>query len=51
MIKVSKACCGDEELAQVKEAFEYGYFGLAYKVAEFEQKVQDYVKTTAFGIQ
>ena len=46
MIKVSKACCGEEELAQVKEAFDYGYFGLAYKVNEFEQKVQEYLGTT-----
>ena len=46
MIKVSKACCGEEELNQVKEAFDYGYFGLAYKVNEFEQEVQKYLGTT-----
>ena len=46
MIKVSKACCGPEELAQVKEAFDYGYFGLAYKVGEFEAKIQDYLGTS-----
>ena len=45
MIKVSKGCCGEEELAQVKEAFEYGYFGLAYKVDEFEKAVAQYLKT------
>lgn len=37
MIKVSKGCLGEEELAEVKEAFDYGYFGLAQKVVEFEQ--------------
>lgn len=45
MIKVSKACCGEEELAQVSEAFNYGYFGLAYKVNEFEKEVQSYLGT------
>ena len=41
MIKVSRGCCGAEELTQVKEAFEYGYFGLAYKVEEFEKAIAD----------
>lgn len=36
MIKVSRGCLGEEELAEVKEAFAYGYFGLAAKVTEFE---------------
>lgn len=45
MIKVSRGCCGEEELAQVKEAFEYGYFGLAYKVEEFEKEVAKYLDT------
>ena len=45
MIKVSRGCCGEEELAQVKEAFEYGYFGLAYKVEEFEKAIADYLTT------
>ncbi len=45
MIKVSRGCCGEEELAQVKEAFEYGYFGLAYKVDEFEKAIADYIGT------
>ena len=45
MIKVSRGCCGAEELAQVKEAFEYGYFGLAYKVEEFEKAIADYLGT------
>lgn len=46
MIKVSRGCCGEEELAQVKEAFEYGYFGLAYKVEEFENEIAKYLETT-----
>ena len=45
MIKVSRGCCGEEELAQVKEAFEYGYFGLAYKVNEFEEELKKYLGT------
>lgn len=45
MIKVSRGCCGEEELAQVKEAFEYGYFGLAYKVNEFEEELKKYLNT------
>lgn len=45
MIKVSRGCCGLEELDQVKEAFEYGYFGLAYKVEEFETEIAKYLDT------
>ncbi len=45
MIKSSRGCCGAEELEQVKEAFEYGYFGLAYKVNEFEEKLKGYLCT------
>ena len=44
-MKVSRGCCGAEELAQVKEAFEYGYFGLAYKVEEFEKAIAEYLVT------
>lgn len=43
MIKVSQGCLGDEELAQVKEAFQYGYFGLAQKVVEFEEALKGYL--------
>ncbi|HEY41118.1 MAG TPA: DegT/DnrJ/EryC1/StrS family aminotransferase [Dehalococcoidia bacterium] len=43
MIKVSRACLGEEELAQVKEAFDYGYFGLATKVDEFEEALKKYL--------
>ncbi len=43
MIKSSRGCCGEEELEQVKEAFDYGYFGLAYKVNEFENALSEYL--------
>lgn len=46
MIKSSRGCCGAEELAQVKEAFDYGYFGLAYKTNEFEEAIGKYLGTT-----
>lgn len=45
MIKVSRGCCGEEEIKQVKEAFDYGYFGLAYKVNEFEEEIKKYLGT------
>lgn len=45
MIKSSRGCCGEDELQQVKEAFEYGYFGLAYKTNEFEEEIGKYLKT------
>lgn len=45
MIKSSRGCCGAEELAEVEEAFEYGYFGLAYKTNEFEQEIAKYLDT------
>lgn len=45
MIKVARGCCGEEELTQVKEAFEYGYFGLAYKTNEFETELAKYLGT------
>lgn len=50
MIKSSRGCCGEEELAQVKEAFEYGYFGLAYKTNEFEGAMAKYLGTDRFVI-
>ena len=43
MIKVSKGCVGEEELAAVREAFEYGYFGLAARVLEFEEALKQYL--------
>lgn len=45
MIKVSRACVGQEELEELKEALEYGYFGLAFKVNELEEKIQKYLST------
>lgn len=50
MIKSSRGCCGEEELAQVKEAFDYGYFGLAYKTNEFEEEIAKYLNTDRFVI-
>ena len=50
MIKSSRGCCGAEELAEVKEAFEYGYFGLAYKTNEFEQELAKYLETNRYVI-
>lgn len=46
MIKVSKACVGQEELNQINDALQYGYFGLAYKVNELEEKIQKYLQST-----
>lgn len=43
MIKVSRGCLGEEELAEVKDAFDYGYFGLASKVLEFEEELKKYL--------
>ena len=43
MIKVSQGVLGKEELAQVKEAFDYGYFGMAYKTIEFEEALKKYL--------
>ena len=43
MIKVSKGCLGEDELAAVRDAFEYGYFGLAARVLEFEEALKQYL--------
>lgn len=45
MIKVSRACVGKEELDQISEALDYGYFGLAYKVNELEDKIKEFLNT------
>ena len=45
MIKSSRGCCGAEELTEVKDAFEYGYFGLAFKVNELEEEIGKYLNT------
>lgn len=43
MIKVSRGILAGEELAEVKAAFDYGYFGLAAKVTEFEEQLAKYL--------
>lgn len=45
MIKVAKASVGNEELIEIKEALDYGYFGLAYKVNELEKEIAAYLNT------
>lgn len=50
MIKSSRGCCSKEELQQVQEAFDYGYFGLAYKTNEFEQEIGKYLGTDRYVI-
>lgn len=39
MIKVAQGVLAQEELELVKEAFDYGYFGHAQKVEEFEREI------------
>lgn len=43
LIKVSRGSLGEEELAAVREAFAYGYFGHAAKVEEFERALAEYL--------
>jgi perosamine synthetase len=43
MIKVSQGCLADEELSEVREAFAYGYFGVAHKVFAFEEAIKHYL--------
>ena len=43
MIKVSQGCLGEEEVQEVLSAFEYGYFGLAAKVDQFEQELKNFL--------
>lgn len=45
MIKVARACVSKEELDEIKEALDYGYFGLAYKVNELEEQIAKYLQT------
>ena len=42
-IKVSQGQLGKEELAEVKEAFKYGYYGMAYKTIAFEEALKKYL--------
>ncbi len=43
MVKLSKGSFGEEELAEIQSAFEYGYLGLGYKVDEFEVELKKYL--------
>jgi dTDP-4-amino-4,6-dideoxygalactose transaminase len=43
MMRVSRGCLGEEELVQVKEALDYGYFGQSYKVLEFEDELKKFL--------
>jgi dTDP-4-amino-4,6-dideoxygalactose transaminase len=43
MIKVAQGCLGEEELAEVRSVWDYGYYGLSYKVNEFEEKLKEYL--------
>jgi len=45
MIKSSRGILGDEELTLVKEAFDYGYFGHAQFVDEFEQEIGKFLSS------
>ena len=40
MIKISRGSFGEEELEEVRSAFEYGYLGLGHKVDEFEDELK-----------
>jgi len=46
MIKVSRALTGSEELTAVQNALNYGYYGLAEKVLEFEKNLQTYLSAS-----
>jgi dTDP-4-amino-4,6-dideoxygalactose transaminase len=41
-IRLARGCLGEEELAEVRAVFEYGYFGLGSKVDDFERALEDY---------
>ncbi len=43
MIKVSRGCLGDEEMAGVRQVFDAGYFGQGRAVMEFEAELGRYV--------
>lgn len=45
MIKYAQGDCSSEELAEVKEALEYGYFGMAYKVSQLEAEIRNFLDT------
>ena len=39
MIKIARGSFGEEELEEVRSAFDYGYLGLGNKVDEFENEL------------
>ena len=41
-IRLARGCLGEEELAEVRAVFEYGYFGLGSKVDDFERALEYY---------
>jgi perosamine synthetase len=43
MIKISRGSFGEEELEEVRSAFEYGYLGLGHKVDEFEEELKKFL--------
>ncbi len=43
VIKVSQGTLGEDELGLVREAFGYGYFGMAHFVAELERGLAEYL--------
>ncbi len=43
MIKVSRGCLGQEEVAGVQKVFDSGYFGLGTPVLEFEAALKQYL--------
>lgn len=45
MIKYAQGDCSTEELLEIQEALEYGYFGMAYKVSQLEKEIQNFLKT------
>lgn len=43
MIKVSRGCLGDDELARVRQVFDAGYFGHSATVLEFEAALKQHL--------
>ncbi len=45
MIKYAQGDCSNEELLEIQEALDYGYFGMAYKVSQLEKEIQNFLET------
>ncbi|MBT3510182.1 MAG: DegT/DnrJ/EryC1/StrS family aminotransferase [Nitrospina sp.] len=43
MIKIARGSFGEEELEEVRSAFDYGYLGLGHKVDEFENELKKFL--------